>query len=65
MPIRPRRPARRSVAVVGAALLIAATGGAAAVAVSGHAFGSSTERGNHQPIDDNHPAVAPGRTPGG
>jgi hypothetical protein len=43
-------------AVVGAAVLLAGIGGAAAFALSGHG-GIGTDSGNELPIDDNHSGV--------
>lgn len=66
MQIPPRRFGRlghRAALVLGVTALLAGTGGAAAFALSGHGFGSSTDSGNAQPIDDNHPSAPPTPSP--
>lgn len=50
---------RRTVVAIGAAALLAGTGGAAALALSGHGIGAGSDDGNSQPIDDNHPSSPP------
>lgn len=53
--------ARRSllVAALTALALLFSTAAVAAVALLGESLGSSTQEGNIQPLDDNHPPVPP------